>query len=564
MGIFKVLGSRLRPWLLLGGLGAALALRAGPLDEAFLKVPVGQPDRGYGICLFDAKGELWSRYEGWANEQTGVRFSEHTVFRVGAVSDLFTALLALRLADRGLVDPERPVAGYLPELFSGAAADSPLGRVGRLKLGVLMSHLSGTDATFFLGYRDYDPFLNLRTYLEDVNLKYPPETKVLRSGAMIDLLGLALARAAGQDFDALARTELFQPLGMDASSFRFRDTPLFANLRYKSGAPDSYATRIPGFRDVVAPSGSMQASLHDLVRAYAALLRNSSGPGPLSLKSLDAMFSTRNEAVARRQGVSTGYGWKLTLPELAYLGNLAWYSGKYLSHRNVVILLPGLGLGAACATNAWSIFDRETILPMAIEVIKAYARTSLQRPEPVPPAPERVPMPAPLRAQVGGLYGSPYGICRVQPEAYGIRVVADALDLVLVHAGQNAFLAEPGEPLERVVFTPPDALSLHLRNGMVIEALRSRPGPAQGPWLQRLGTYRLSRARSGAIYAFTLAAAEGLPVISGDDGIELPLEVRSADWATITADESSRLFGQDLRVADGQGLLLGGVRYDRM
>lgn len=68
-----------------------------------------------------------------------------------------------------------------------------------------MSHLAGTDATYFLNYDDYDPFSNLRAYLADVNLKYPPGTKVVRSGAMIDLLRLVLQHVGGQPFADLAQ-----------------------------------------------------------------------------------------------------------------------------------------------------------------------------------------------------------------------------------------------------------------------------------------------------------------------------------------------------------------------
>ena len=566
MRLAKALRSKAWFWVLVWSLAMALPLRAGPMDDAFLAIPTGNINRGYGICLFDAKGEIWSGFEGLAQEEPAVPFARDTVFRVGAVSDLFTVMLALRLADRGLVDPRRPVAAYLPDLFAGAAPDSPLGRVGALPLGLLMSHLSGTNATFFLGYQDYDPFVNLQDYLKDVNLKYPPDTKVVRSGAMIDLLGRALVRVGGKGFDELVRTELFEPLGMRDSSFRYQDSPRFASLRYKSAAPNSYATRVWGFREVVAPSGSMQSSLQDLVRAYSALLRGPADAGacPLSRPAVDSMFSPRNAAVAQRQGLSTGYGWKLSMPELAYLGPVAWYYGKHFSHRNVVILLPGLGLGAVCATNAWSILDWETILPMTVAVIKAYARAHLGIPEPAPQVPKQVPMPSGLAAQVAGLYVSPFGVYRVQAEPDGIRVTSDALDALLVHGGQNAFQAAPGGPLDQVVFFPPDALGLHLHNGIVLEAQRSRPDPGANAWLQRLGTYRIVKAKAGAMYAFTLSAAEGLPVVSGDDGLELPLEVRSADWATITCDASSQFFGKDLRLVGGQGLRMDGVLYHPM
>jgi len=561
------IGRALRFVLFLGILAMAGSsqLRADALDEAFLKFPTGSQNRGFGIALFDGKGELWSRYVGWANEETAVPFSRDTIFRVGAVSDLFTVMLALRAVDAGLMDPERPIAAYLPDLFSGAAPGSPRDQVGRLKVRILMSHLSGTDANFFLNYLDYDPSVNIGAYLQDVALKYPPGAKVVRSGAMIDLLGLALAKLAGKPFDDLARTALFEPLGMKASSFRYRDSPLFASLRYKSAAPDTYATRLPGFREVVAPSGSMQSSIRDLVTAYSALLRTGPDPGPrpLSGPALAAMFSTQNEAAAQRQGLRTGYGWKLSLPELGYLGQLAWYSGKHLSHRNVVILLPRLGVGVVCATNAWHIFDWDTILPMAVEVLKAYARTALDRPEPAPLAAAGTALPSGLQSQLAGLYASACGVYRIDPEPSGMRMTSTAQEGRLAYVGQGSFQAGPDGPVAKVTATPPDALSLWLRNGLVIAARKCRPGPDADTWLKRLGTYRIVKAKPGALFAVTLSSFEGLPVISGDDGMELQLEPLTGGRATVTCNESSRFFGKELRSSGDQGLLIDGLPYTR-
>ena len=405
---------------------AGLPVLASPLGERLASVaegceaPILKP--GYGICLFGTQGEIWSRYAGLGNEETGVPFSRDTILRLGGSSEIFTVLLALQLVDAGLLDPEQPVAEYLPELFAGATQGSSLARIGTLKIRLLMSHLAGTGANFFLGFRDYDPFLNLRDYLKNVNLKYPPETKYLRSGAMIDLLGLAIERASGKSFEELSKVALFEPLGMVASSFRYRNGPQMASLRYKSAGPDSYATRIPGFREAIAPSGSSQSSLKDLVAFYSALLRMRSATAArlVSRESFEAMFSSQSEAVWHRQGLRIGYAWKLSLPELAYLGEVAWCSGKHLSHRNVVILLPGLGLGVVCATNAWSIFEGETILPMAIAVLATYAREELKIPEPSPVNPARTPLSRRLRDQVGGLYASPCGVYRLRPGPGGL------------------------------------------------------------------------------------------------------------------------------------------------
>jgi CubicO group peptidase (beta-lactamase class C family) len=550
-------------WILIVVTG--LSLRAGSLEEALQKCQPGGLKPGYGICLFDTTGAVWSSYEGVAKEETGTPFSQDTILRIGGVSELFTVVMALRLADAGLIDPEQPIAAYLPEMFSGAPSGRPLERIGKLKVRLLMSHLSGTDANFFLGFRDYDPFSNLGRYLEDTNLKYPPETKYLRSGSMIDLLGLALEKTRGIRFEQLAETELFNPLGMKASSFRYQDSPQLASLRYKSAGPGSYATRIPGFRETIVPSGSMQSSIRDLVGFYSALLRRptESGVHLLSPASREAMFSART-GMSQRQGPQTGYVWKLSLPELAHLGKVAWYSGKYFSHRNVVILLPDLGLGIVCATNAWSIFDRETILPMAIEVLKTYARENLKLPEAASPVPIRVSMPRRLKDQVDGLYASTNGVYRIQTKGDAIEVSSSAMDGTLEYAGQNEFHSGPERLLEQVVFTPPDSLGLHLKNGMDIEAQRIRSTPRNRVWLKRRGTYRITRSQDSVPFAFTLDSFEGLPIIAGDDGIQLLLEPLSKERAIIHCDESSRFFGKEIQVSGDRGLLLDGIPYQRI
>jgi hypothetical protein len=226
-----------------------------------------------------------------------------------------------------------------------------------------------------------------------------------------------------------------------------------------------------------------------------------------------------------------------------------------------VIILPHLGLGVVCATNAWSIFDQDTILPMAIEVIKVYARTALNRPEPRPAVSKRVPMPTQIQGQVAGLYASCRGVYRVRSAYDHIKITSDTLDGILEYAGRNQFQSGPDGPIAKVAFTPPDALSLVMRNGMVIEAQKRRSGPDTGLWLKRLGTYRIAKAGAGALYAFSLGSFEGLPVICGDDGIELQLEPLSGERAVVTCDESSRFFGKEIRISRDQGLLLDGLLY---
>jgi CubicO group peptidase (beta-lactamase class C family) len=551
-----------RPLRLLSCLvfAATAWLRGGPLEDALARAHAEHLREGYGVCLFTGGGATWTHCAGFADEDAQVRFTPDTVFRVGAVSELVTVALALRLADAGRLDLDGPVAGALPDLFGQAPAGSPLERVGRMSPRLLMSHLAGTDAGYFLNYADYDPFVNLRKYLSDVNLKYPPGVKYVRSGGMIDLLGLVLQRVGGQPFETLAQGEVFGPLGMASSSFRYQGSAQFARVRYKSAPPDWYATWLPGFRDVLAPCGSLQTSLRDLTAFGTALLDPASTF--LAPAARADLFTPRNPEAAARQGFAAGYVWKLTLPELAYLGRVAWYSGKFLSHRCVIVLLPDRDLGVVCATNSWSIFDRETLLPMAIELLEAQAQVRYGIREPEAPRWMPEPLGPSLRAALPGCYASEFGVYRVAVGPASLQLASSALDADLVHTGGGVFRAAGAGSVLRAAFTAPDALDLKLRDGMALEATRIEPSRAHRAWLRRHGTYRLADPVDNALFAFTLEQFAGLPVISsGDDGVQFLVEPRPDGSAGIRCDEASRLFGRELRVLGAGELSLGGIRY---
>jgi hypothetical protein len=129
---------------------------------------------------------------------------------------------------------------------------------------------------------------------------------------------------------------------------------------------------------------------------------------------------------------------------------------------------------------------------------------------------------------------------------------------------RQEFHPGPDVPLEKIVFTPPDSFSLFMRNGMVIEAQRIHPSAAGRIWLKRRGTYRIALPQTKALFALTLGSFEGLPVMTGDDGVELLLEPLSSERARIRCDESSRFFSKGLQISSDRGLRLDGIPYQRI
>ena len=72
---------------------------------------------------------VWTHAAGWADREQGWRADAATVYRVGSISKTVAVTVALRLAERGLLDVDEPVARLVPEIettvgYAGSRASS--------------------------------------------------------------------------------------------------------------------------------------------------------------------------------------------------------------------------------------------------------------------------------------------------------------------------------------------------------------------------------------------------------------------------------------------------------
>lgn len=81
---------------------------------------------------------------GVLNKRTMVEATPDTVFQIGSVTKVYTATLVMQLVDEGLVELDKPVVSYLPELrFADEWATETV------TVRQLLNHTSGVDGDFF-------------------------------------------------------------------------------------------------------------------------------------------------------------------------------------------------------------------------------------------------------------------------------------------------------------------------------------------------------------------------------------------------------------------------------
>lgn len=180
-----------------------------PVRDAFEANLASGADVGASFCATKDGETVVDLWGGWAEEARTRPWEKDTIVNVYSTTKTMTALVALMLADRGLLDFDAPVARYWPEFAAG-------GKAG-IKVSHLMSHsagLSGWKAPISKeDLYDWDKVTSLLAaqapYWE------PGEAMGYHALTQGYLVGEVVRRIAGKSLGTVFREEIAGPLGAD-------------------------------------------------------------------------------------------------------------------------------------------------------------------------------------------------------------------------------------------------------------------------------------------------------------------------------------------------------------
>ncbi|GAA2987661.1 CubicO group peptidase (beta-lactamase class C family) [Microbacterium terrae] len=101
--------------------------RFAALRDAFAANLASGEELGGSICVLVDGAPVVDLWGGWSDAQRVTPWSRDTLTNVWSISKTVSSLAVLLLIDRGLVDPDQPVARYWPE-FAAAGKDGVLVR----------------------------------------------------------------------------------------------------------------------------------------------------------------------------------------------------------------------------------------------------------------------------------------------------------------------------------------------------------------------------------------------------------------------------------------------------
>ena len=271
----------------ISAVGAAQALRALEVvdddtirDILRRRVEVEKRTVGMAVCVVTPNRK---RIVAWGRERLGdVRpVTSETVFEIGSVTKVFTALLLGDMAHRGELKLDDPVARHLPGDFHVPAVE---GR--QITLADLATHTSGLPRFPPLPGVPLSPkwlealarfsVEDLKAWFADLHPERPAGAVWEYSNAVgYTLLGMALAHRGGQPYEALVLARVIDRLGLQETVFR----PTAAMGPRLAEGHDGALKPVPPFElGIFAPAGALRSAPRDMARFAAAILPDSSSP----------------------------------------------------------------------------------------------------------------------------------------------------------------------------------------------------------------------------------------------------------------------------------------------
>lgn len=254
------------------------------------------------VVLVARGGEIaYSRAAGFADREAGKAMAPDTVFRLSSVTKPIVAAAALALAERGVLPLDAPVSRFLPD-FRPKLSD---GRAPEIAIGQLLTHTSGLSYGFLqpeggpylaAGVSDGmdQPDLPMDEELKrlaGVDLFFEPGT-AWNYSLSLDVLGAAMAAAAGKPLQAVLEDTVLTPLGMADTAFVAKDPSRLAK---------PYLDAQPEPRPMDDPDVSPFAELSGIRYSPSRILRPASFPSGGA-----GMAGTAGDALKLLETIRTG------------------------------------------------------------------------------------------------------------------------------------------------------------------------------------------------------------------------------------------------------------------
>lgn len=325
------------------------------LSVQFQKLMEAAKVPGMAISIFNDGKAVYQKTLGYQDYEKKLALNDSTNIYAGSLSKAVFGVLVLRLVEEGLLDLDTPLESYLPKKihtyepqtrwhddYSALKEDTLYHQV---TARMCLAHTSG-----FPNWRWIESDQQLR-------IKQQPGSRYLYSGEGFVYLQVVLEKMLGKGLDELAQEYVFQPLGMDNSSYEWKERfsenftygyttnrkahPKDTDNEPRSGSTmETTASDYTRFMEAVLQKQLLQPQTWELFLEPQIRIRSIKQFGPLSQK--DTTLFDEIE-------LSYGFGWGMVSSPYGK-GVFKECHGDGFQHYS--ILFPEVGKGMLIMTNS--------------------------------------------------------------------------------------------------------------------------------------------------------------------------------------------------------------------
>ena len=446
---------------------------------------------GLSIAIIDDGRIVWARGFGTTDSLQHDSASAETVYPVGALSTVPTAIGLMQLVERGSVDLDAPVARYLTEFHPVNPFRTPI------SIRHLLTHRSGLVRESPVGHVSNTTGASLAATvasLDSTTLVLAPGTRVKYSNAGVAVAGLVLERVARESFASYMARHVLAPLGMDESAFEL--SPALAS-RVATGYAWSYDGRrapAPRSRTGESPALSLYSTVTDLGRLMIGVLARDTATSGRVLRSttLRTMWAPRMGTAGARSGAGIGV-WLDTIDG----ARAVTQSGAIDGVSSELLMLPDERMGVVVVTT----LDGSNGVARRLASTALRAMLAERRHRPMPRLPTTDPVAPGRAAMLAGRYrslGTALELTYITAPSDS-DAAATQLTFRFDSAGTRGILRQRGDSLVR-----DDRLGFGLRilprgNALMVAGRRfvrdpaSRPAPLRPQLAKLVGEYGSDR-----------------------------------------------------------------------
>ena len=224
------------------------------------------------IAFTNRERIIWQAGFGWQDKQSGIEASPQTVYRVGSISKLFTAVAIMQLHEKSIIDIDRPIHYFCPELRFRSLKESET----PITLRHLLSHRAGILRESPVGnyFDDSEPTISetVKSIIGSA-LIYPVGEKCKYSNLGPTVAGYILEKVTGLTFEKYIDKNILEPLEMHSSSFLPDKHAVRENLAEAFMVNfDSKLFPAPAFQLGTMPAGNLYSTVTDLANFMICML----------------------------------------------------------------------------------------------------------------------------------------------------------------------------------------------------------------------------------------------------------------------------------------------------